>query len=178
MNKSDLNSPEIPYSCFDLRTLTILKTLSKSISLKASEVVDLMNVGNELLEDLIRHKDSQAEIIQAYTDIQIMEIIKSIHSNFGDRIYIIGYRLHDLNFTATFQKVGATYSVTKQKNIFFAGGIQCDLKELIETIRTATASCVYDDIHELRNLFENDHEYVSETIWYVEGWRNIQDCIF
>ena len=171
----DMSSLQIPFESFDLRTLTIFKTLSKAVSERATATISSLNVGDELLDDLIRHEKSQTDIIRAYTDFELLEIVKSLHQIFGDRIYIIGNKINQLQFTSTFVKVGdVKYTVSKKVCITFSTGIHNNMQELIETVRKATSEYTCESVQEIQNLC--DDEYDVQNLWLVHGCQAFSLC--
>lgn len=133
--KFDFSSPELPFEKFDFQTLCILSTLSKTINERASNVIQGMEVGTQLLEYLVINKSKQKKILRTFSQRNFDNIIYTLHTNFGDNICLLGTNQLSLNITAKFGMVGANYTVDKRYNTQLVPDVSANSSELLERIK-------------------------------------------
>lgn len=132
--KFDFSSPELPFEEFDFQTLCILRTLSKTINERASDVIQGMEVGTQLLEYLVINKPKQKRLLEAFSQQNFDSIIYTLHTNFGDTICLLGTNQLSLDITAEFDMVGANYTLDKRYNTQLVPDVSTNSSELLERI--------------------------------------------
>ena len=131
----DFTSPELRFEFFDFQTLCILSTLSKEIQAKACDVMQGMETGTMLLENLVRDRSKQQKRLNSFSQRNIDDIIYTLHTNFGDRITLLASNYLFLDIVAKFELDGANYTVDKRFQLQLVPDVCSNTYDLVKTIK-------------------------------------------
>ena len=166
----DFSSPEFPFESFDLRTLKIISTLSKTLDMKAKDIIRNRNIGKELILDLIINEDRQCNIINKYTEFEIDEIIYTLHNSLGDNIFILASRPIPIHYTVVltdFNPQVSEYTCSRERTISIRPPPASTLPDMIYSITEAVEHYVQHSIQDMQFLCSGSAFFVHKS-WTID----------
>lgn len=122
------------------------------------------------MNDLVERNSRQANIIEAYTESNLYEIVATLHLILGNKICIMRYRQQPISFNKTMFSLNSNskYSVFKESTVSLSPDITSSFQDTLDNVTASIDQFVHDSTSKLNIICRNE-EFETTMFWKLDN---------